>query len=389
MRARLNALFAHLTWLRYEAVSYCRDEWWDAGESTSAFDLYKVLTECRKGSRAARQWGVQPQRSILKRVHEGYKKLFASQGKRPRLRKNVRSFESDGPVNRSGDRYYVSVKGVGKLRFRDKQGVLETATVKHWRIVRHALGSGYDIQLVIETDERALEPDTRAAVGIDFGLKAVCTLSNGTQYQPEHISDARERKLSRKLSKAIKGSRSRRKKKLARQKEMTRNRIRCKNACHRITSDIIQNHSANLVLEDLQIANLMRKGGNRKRGLNRSFAGKSLGTVKLMLEQKALRANGRAVRVPAAYTSQTCARCGNRKTDLKLSDRTYVCICGYRADRDVNAARNVLSQGLSLEGWESCLRAGENGRYGAPLERLTAQLSTPTAQNHMPVQSGI
>ena len=132
----------------------------------------------------------------------------------------------------------MSVKGVGKLRFRDKQGVLETATVRRWRIVGHALGSGYDIQLVIETNEPEPGLDTRPPVGIDFGLKAVCTLSNGAQYWPEHSSDARERKLSRKLSKSKRGSRNRRKKKLARQKEMARNRIRRKNACHRITSAI-------------------------------------------------------------------------------------------------------------------------------------------------------
>ena len=219
-------------------------------------------------------------------------------------------------------------------------------------------------------------------------------MSNGAQYWPEHISDARERKLSRKLSKAKRDSRNHHKKKLARQKEMARNRIRRKNACHRITSDIIQQHSANLVLEELQVRILMAKGGNRKRGLNRSFAAKSLGTVKLMLEQQAKRANGRAIRVKAAYTSQTCSRCGVRNADLTLADRVYVCPCGNVLDRDVKAAMNVLSAGLRLGGWEyleeireHCLRAGKDGTDGVPLERRQARLRTPTAQYHVPVDA--
>jgi putative transposase len=40
-------------------------------------------------------------------------------------------------------------------------------------------------------------------------------------------------------------------------------------------------------------------------------------------------------------SSKTCHCCGNVKSDLKLSDRTYTCECGYTADRDYNASLNL------------------------------------------------
>ncbi len=56
------------------------------------------------------------------------------------------------------------------------------------------------------------------------------------------------------------------------------------------------------------------------------------------------------VAVPPHYTSQNCSNCGKVVTKT-LSVRTHVCPhCGYVADRDVNAALNILQRGLSTVG---------------------------------------
>jgi putative transposase len=53
--------------------------------------------------------------------------------------------------------------------------------------------------------------------------------------------------------------------------------------------------------------------------------------------------NGIELRVVDRFypSSKTCHNCGYIKSDLKLSDRVYVCECGYREDRDINAALNL------------------------------------------------
>ena len=48
------------------------------------------------------------------------------------------------------------------------------------------------------------------------------------------------------------------------------------------------------------------------------------------------------VEVNPKNTSKRCFSCGKVKKDLELKDRIFVCACGYKADRDINAAKNIL-----------------------------------------------
>ena len=379
-RKALYGLLSHLTYLRCEAVFYARRKWKEEGTCVRFFDLCYELTRTRQSCVGWAKYAVATQRSILKRVADGYQRLYNKQGKRPRLHKRVRSFEGISLVKRSGACYAIHVKGVGTLRFKDVRGIVESCTVMRWRIVSHPLGSGFDVQLIYDDGMEMPAPDTRPLTGIDWGLKSVATLSNGTQYKPEVQCDKRLRPLSRSLSKAKRSSMSRGKKKRARAREARRMAIRRHNALHRVTTDIIQGHSANLALETLIVINLMAKGGARKTGLNRSFAEKSLGKMRTMLVQKAERANGQVYRVRAAFTSQDCSQCGVRKSDLTLRDRIYRCaVCGMTLDRDVNAARNILAAGLRQRGWGNSLGAGKDGTLAGTAAKSSDSVSACTA----------
>ncbi|GAA7489597.1 hypothetical protein MMM109_06680 [Helicobacter pylori] len=57
------------------------------------------------------------------------------------------------------------------------------------------------------------------------------------------------------------------------------------------------------------------------------------------------------VKVPPQYTSKTCYHCGSINPKLKLNHRQYLCPdCGHKEHRDINAANNILSKGLSFFG---------------------------------------
>ena len=47
-------------------------------------------------------------------------------------------------------------------------------------------------------------------------------------------------------------------------------------------------------------------------------------------------------------SSKMCSVCGHKKKELALSERTYLCECGNRMDRDVNAAVNILEEGKRI-----------------------------------------
>jgi putative transposase len=89
----------------------------------------------------------------------------------------------------------------------------------------------------------------------------------------------------------------------------------------------------------------------QNRRLAKSIADAAWSQFADLIACKAAWADRRFVAVNPTYTSQDCSRCGQRKTDLKLSDRVYQCFsCGFVIDRDRNAARNILALGLQCLG---------------------------------------
>ena len=346
---RLEAFFLHLGWLRNRTVGYCRDSWEKEQRTPSYYDLCKWLTKERQEDRRTSQWNASCQRSILNRVRKGYDKFFRDHKGLPRF-KNIdhgaHSFETEAAKprkHRNGNGHYVQIKGLGRLSFTDTRGALDTAAVKVVRIVRTPLR--YEIQLVCDVPEPLRVVDKRDVIGIDLGVKSSVTLSNEVQYRPLKHDDTRRKKLQRKMSRAKKGSNGRKKAKSLLAKESRRIAIGRRNAVHRMMTEIVRKYSGNLVIEDLQIPNMTASGGFRKRGLNRSMLQQAWGIIGTQLTYKAESAGGQFVRVPPHNTSRTCYRCGAQK-DMPLSERTYRCACGYAADRDVNAARNVRRKGL-------------------------------------------
>jgi len=93
------------------------------------------------------------------------------------------------------------------------------------------------------------------------------------------------------------------------------------------------------VVEDLQITNMLKN-----HHLSKSIMDASWGAFLEILEEKAARAGHQVVRVNPRYTTQACSKCGEL-IHKSLSVRTHICTsCGFVADRDVNAAKNILSK---------------------------------------------
>jgi putative transposase len=98
-----------------------------------------------------------------------------------------------------------------------------------------------------------------------------------------------------------------------------------------------------IVIEDLKVANMVQN-----QCLAFAIADASWGIFRQYLESKAESANRQVIAVAPHYTSQKCSQCGEY-VQKSLSVRTHVCpFCGYVADRDTNAARNILQRGLEV-----------------------------------------
>ena len=182
--------------------------------------------------------------------------------------------------------------------------------------------------------------DDKEPMGIDVGINTLATCSNGDTYDNPRPLKRFERKLARanrSLSRKIKGSQNWHKAKAV--LSGVHYRIACirEDAHHQSTTKIVRKASA-IGIETLNISGLLK---NRK--LAKALSDSALSRFLTMLKYKAER---RGIPITEAdqffASSKTCSRCGDKKDDLTLSDRTYHCSeCGLDIDRDLNAAINL------------------------------------------------
>lgn len=196
--------------------------------------------------------------------------------------------------------------------------------------------------------------DPKNAIGLDYKSDGLYMDSNG------HIGTNHEffRESQKKLAKA--------QKRLARRKGSQKGESKSKNfikQSQRIGR--IHRHIANQRLDNLhkistEIANRydivcvedlnMKALSNRKFGNGKATLDNGYGRFLSILEYKLADRGKYFVRVDKWYpSSQLCSRCGKRHSEMKnLSIRTMQCDCGYTEDRDINAALNILNEGLRI-----------------------------------------
>ncbi len=181
-------------------------------------------------------------------------------------------------------------------------------------------------------------------VGVDLGLTHVATLSSGeTVEAPRFLRNAqrRLRRAQRCLSRKQRGSHryARQRERLARSHARVRRQRRW--LAHQLFHDWAERFDL-VAFEDLDVGRM-----DRSPRLSKSIHDAGWGMLQELTRYKAVLRSRQCVRVEVGGTTQSCSRCG-RTADppLTLSDRVYRCPCGHEADRDVNAARNILARGL-------------------------------------------
>ena len=375
---KLIEFLNQLTFLWNCALEERIGAWEKARKNISAFDQCKSLTQVRADDEWFAEYHASSQRTPVLRLDKAFKSFFArvKRGEKPgypRFKsgsRKFRSFETEQfRINRTGTRYYVNIKGIGKFHFKGKV----EGDAKMLRVVRTA--RRMKLQFLVELPDNDIV-DRRAPIGIDVGIKSRVTLSTGEQVAKRTPDKMQLKKLQRKVCNAKKGSKSRKRKVVLLRKEHQRVAERSKGELHEFTAHLVKNHSAKFYLEDLKIQNMTAKGGNRKKGINRSMIDQTWACFYQLLSYKAESAGGFVQKVNPKNTTQACSACGCLpETKLGMEVRTYRCAhCGHVQDRDVNAAINILHVGLTGISAGTAGARGEGGSMGFN-GSLTAQNS--------------
>ena len=284
-----------------------------------------------------------PQTAIMQ-LGRAFQNFFAGRARHPTFRRKGRDdrFTLTNDQFRVEDRR-IRIPRLGWIRMREAlrfAGRIVSAAVSR-------TANRWYVSITVDAATLHLPPaENQGAVGVDLGVTRLATLSTGETFTGPKALRAllgRLRRLSRSLSRKVKGSRNRVKAKLKLARLHARITHLRREGLHQLTTSLTRRFHT-IGIEDLNV-----KGMLSNRHIARAIADMGFGELRRQLEYKTAWRGGRVVIVDRWYpSSKTCSGCGARLAQLELAVRHWTCPgCAVLHDRDVNAAVNLRNMAVS------------------------------------------
>jgi putative transposase len=286
-----------------------------------------------------------PQMAIIQ-LGEAFKNFFSGRASYPQFKKKGKSHDSFTLTNDQfsvkNSRIHIPI--LGWVRMRESlrfNGKILSATISR-------TANRWYASISVETIDKLhlTQAENQGVVGVDLGIKALATLSTGDVIlgtKPLKRLLAKLKRLSRSLSKKVKGSANRHKAKQKIAKLHARIAFIRQNTLHQLTTHLTRCFHT-IGIEDLNV-----KGMVKNRKLSRAISDMGFFEFRRQLGYKAEMRGGLVVVADKWYpSSKTCSDCDEVQTSLPLSVREWTCPnCHSHHDRDINAAINLANYAVS------------------------------------------
>ena len=299
-------------------------------------------------------------KAVTQAVNNGqtaFTRFFDHKSAFPNFKKKGKSdvkmyFVKNNPKDCRCERHRINIPSLGWVRIKEKGYI---PTTKDGYVIKSghvSIKAGrYYVSVLIEIPDNRIANNSNEGIGIDLGLKDFAVVSDGKSYKNINKSAKlkklekqlirEQRSLSRKYENLKKGGPTQR-------ANIQKQRLKVQKLHHRIDNirtdyinktiaEIVKNKPSYITIEDLNVSGMMKNNH-----LSKAVASQKFYEFRTKLQAKC-NENGIELRVVDRWfpSSKTCHCCGAIKKDLKLSDRTFTCDCGYIEDRDFNAALNL------------------------------------------------
>lgn len=342
----LSKHFGHCRFVYNRFLTERKDKYLNEKISLNYYDNARALTELKKDEEFAwlKEVNSQSLQASIRNLDTAYKNFFNKQNKFPKFKSKYdkQSFKVPQKVVVEDKKLFIPKfkEGIKLNLHRKMEGNTLFATIS-----KTTTGKYY-VSITCQVEYKPFDK-TDKSVGIDTGIKELAILSDGSRYENIKSLKTNLKKVKyeqRQLSKKVKGSNSRNKQKL--KLALVHERITNirKDYLHKVSTAIIRENQT-ICVEDLAVKKMMKN-----HCLAQAMSDVSLGAFYTMLEYKANWNDRQYVKIDRFFpSSKTCSSCGWIKQDLTLSIRKWTCeSCGETHDRDVNAAKNILKQGINI-----------------------------------------
>ena len=340
----LNQHFGHSRWVYNYFLNERKKQYQADKKSDNYYKQAATLTKLKKEeeTRWLKEVNSQTLQFALRSLDTAFLNFFRGNAQFPKFksRKNKNTFTipqfgviEEGKINipklKDGIKVKLHREVKGKI---GKMNITKTPTGKYYVSI-------FTEQVIEEL------PKTNKQVGIDLGLKDFVITSDNKRFKNNRYTKKYAKQLKKAqqhLSRKQKGSNGFEKQKLKVAKIHEKIASCRLDTLHKVSRQLVNQYDL-ISVEDLNV-----KGMIKNHKLSKHIADASWGNFVTLLQYKCNWYGKQLIKVNRFFpSSKCCSECGWINQDLNLSIREWTCnSCGVIHDRDENASRNILKEGL-------------------------------------------